>query len=585
MVSAEKRARASTALRLILCALTTLSLSLSYAPASEPTVMLPDMAVWALCLAGMWTLYGAGERLKLGWGSARYWILAALFSAVVTLTQSFLHAGTAELITQKALKSALYFAGRLPLYYTGMRLLEAALARDGAPKKPRPLLWGGALMLCWLPWYALIFPGTVSNDSVTQIKEILGLIPVSAGNPVFQTALIDFFRIIGAPIGGADAAVALYCIVQAALMAWLLGALVGEAEGAGAPAWLKWGMLAFYAFCPIFPLFAFCVGKDTNFAMAVLLLSVTLWRIIRNEGRAGARDWICLCASSVLCALLRNPGVYLAALSLALLLAWSLVKKRRAWAAALAALCLTAGVYLTLELAVIPALDIEPTPETENYSIPLQQTARVAASCELTPGERAAIDGVLELDSLKDKYNGELSDPIKFLWRENATDEQKREFFKTWLSLVKKHPATCASATFHNTYGYLSPGYVSLIKPTLIFGAHGDIEDIAEGFGYTVNPRTEFLKSTVKSLYKSPLFRVLVSPGLYGWITLFAIAALRRRRASLIPAFPALFTLAGCMLSAVNAYFRYAMPLYLCAPFLLLICSRGGSADKGRNEA
>ena len=47
-----------------------------------------------------------------------------------------------------------------------------------------------------------------------------------------------------------------------------------------------------------------------------------------------------------------------------------------------------------------------------------------------------------------------------------------------------------------------------------------------------------------------------------------------RAKASLICAVPALFTLAGCMLSAVNGYFRYAMPLYLCAPFLLWLVAQ-----------
>lgn len=575
MVVKEKRDRLGVCARLALCALSTLSLALSFAPAPQPTTMLPDMAIWALGLIGMWLLYGALGRLPRAYTAVRYWLLAALFAGVVTLGQSFHYTGTAELVTQKWLKAALYFAGRAPLYYALMRLAESRLAPGEASVRAHPLIWGGALLVCWLPWYLLLYPGTVSNDSITQIKELLGIMPMSAGNPVFQTALIGFFKLVGEPLGGADAAVALYCVVQAALMAWLLGAVIGETAQSGAPGWLKWGMFAFYALCPIFPLFAFCVGKDTNFAMAVLLMALSLWRVTSQNGASRARDWVCLSLSAVLCVLLRNPGVYLAALAMALLVAWSLIRRNRAWRAGLFALGCTVAVYLALNLAVIPALSIAPMPESENYSIPLQQVARVAASAELSDAERAAIDGVMESDSLKAEYNGELSDPVKLLWREDATEAQKRAFWRTWLSLAAKHPATCLSATFHNTYGYLSPGYTSLIKPTLLFGKQGDVEGIADGFDITINPRTDFLKSTVDSLYKSPLFRLLVSPGLYGWLTLFAFAALRRSKSPVLPVFPALFTLAGCMLSAVNGYFRYAMPLYLCAPFLLGVCATG----------
>ena len=92
-------------------------------------------------------------------------------------------------------------------------------------------------------------------------------------------------------------------------------------------------------------------------------------------------------------------------------------------------------------------------PATENWSLPLQQVARVAATHPLTDEEAAAIDGVLELDKLAESYNGELSDPVKDLWRKDSTKEQTDGFFGTWRSLLRKYPLTCLSATFHNTYG------------------------------------------------------------------------------------------------------------------------------------
>ena len=117
-------------------------------------------------------------------------------------------------------------------------------------------------------------------------------------------------------------------------------------------------------------------------------------------------------------------------------------------------------------LLVLPGLDIAPMPESENYSLPLQQVARVAAGGGLTEAQAEAVAGVLPVEELKDAYNGELSDPVKALWREDATPEQKRAFWRAWPGIVMDHPMTCLSATFHNTYGYLYPGYMSVIKPT-----------------------------------------------------------------------------------------------------------------------
>ena len=64
--------------------------------------------------------------------------------------------------------------------------------------------------------------------------------------------------------------------------------------------------------------------------------------------------------------------------------------------------------------------------------------------------------------------------------------------------------------------------------------------------------------------------------GLYGWFALFALAGVMgcRRRENAIAMLPALLTLLGCLFSAVNGYFRYAMPLYFMAPVLLALLSQ-----------
>ena len=125
------------------------------------------------------------------------------------------------------------------------------------------------------------------------------------------------------------------------------------------------------------------------------------------------------------------------------------------------------------------------------------------------------------------------------------------------------------------TYGYLYPGFMSQIKPTFLIGRQRSTTEMDHLFKYSENPRCHQLIRFTDELAKNPLYRVIVAPGLYGWITLFAVALLAGRNKSryLIAAIPALFTLAGCVLSAVNGYFRYSMPMYLCAPMLLWLCA------------
>lgn len=442
------------------------------------------------------------------------------------------------------------------------------------------------LLLCWLPYLLAVWPGTVSNDSITQLAEIFGAKPLSAGNPLAQTGLIWVFVQLGQGLlNSADAAVALYIGVQGLLMAWLLGYAAARVQRSGAPGWLTGLTVAFFALCPVFPTFAFCVGKDTNFAMAVLWFTLMIWRLTDSRWPP-LRTALGLCLSAVLCVLLRNAGGYLAIETLLLMLLYFILKHEKRWRVTLAALLFAGAAMLAMPYAVQPRLGAEPMPVAEMRSVQVQQLARTVASETLTEAERAAIDAVLPVDALKAAYNGELSDPVKALWRDGVTPEQRIAMEAVWLRLGAKYPATYLSATFHNSYGYLLPGYVSTIKPTLLLGAQGRTALIDGLFDFTVNPVAEQLKSGLQSLFAYVPFRLLTAPGLYGCLALFALAGLWgvRKRGKLLCMLPVLFTLAGCLFSAVNGYFRYAMPLYFAAPVLLALLSQALRSDERVQE-
>ena len=566
----------------VLSGITLVGLGVTLVPQPAPGSILSGGAVWALAAFTLWLLYREALRHPLCFGMKRLWALSAVFAAIMVLGQSYGAVGSAALVKGQPVLAALQWLGRTPLYAAGMALLTHALCGGETHepeqfRKARPF-WQYALILyaCWLPYLFFVFPGTLSTDSLTMIMEAIGLRPLGNANPIFQTMLLHCFRFVGVKLGNGDITIILYCGIQSILMAWLLGVLIARMMRSGAPRWLGIGSLVFFAVNPIFPLYAFCVGKDTNFAMAVLWLMLCCHQLCEEE-KPNRWNTLFMMAASVLCVLLRNPGMYLAVLTLAGLLLWTLGKTRRAaklWVAPalsiLCAVCVFAGIRLML-----PVLNVAPMPETEEYSLPLQQVARIAATHELTAEEAAALDGVLELDKVAGEYNGELSDPIKNLWRKDATPEAKAAFFRTWPRLAVKYPGTSLSATFHNTYGYLYPGFMSQIKPTFLIGRQRSTTEMDHLFKYSENPRCHLLIRFTDELAKNPLYRALVAPGLYGWITLYAFVLLLGRGKSryLIASVPMLFTLAGCGLSAVNGYFRYSMPMYLCAPMLLWLCA------------
>jgi hypothetical protein len=461
----------------------------------------------------------------------------------------------------------------------GRKTGRALSASRGAPDKRAGLpVWGFALLLvvCWLPYLFAVWPGTVSNDSITQLAEIFGAKPLGNGNPLAQTGLLWLAVQAGrALFNSADAAVALYVCVQAALLAWLLGYTLRRIADTGAPRWLTVGSAAFFALCPIFPTFAFCVGKDTVFAMAVLWFTLLAWRVL-SAPRARFFTTFWLCVSAAACAFLRNAGAALVGVTLAAMFIRSLRVRQAQWRAPLLALASAGAALAVLYILAIPAFQVQPALETENWSAPLQQVARAVAGNELTEDEKTTVNAVLPVDELQAAYNGELSDPVKTLWHTDATPEQKSAFFGVWLRLGLREPATYLSALFHNGYGYLLPGYVSVLKPTFLLGMEGRTTLIDGKFDFTVNPGASTLKKTLQSLFAYAPFRMLCAPGLYGWLALFALAGalgcVNRRNA--LPMLPALLTLLGCLFSAVNGYFRYALPLYFLAPPMLAMLSQ-----------
>ena len=396
----DKRRRIGKAGLLMFCwALSLAAMSLSLAGSGRFSfwmrVFVPVMLIFGYLF--LWQI----PRVLMRW---QLWAAAVLFAAAVTLGASFEHAGSVQLLAEHKGKALIYFLGRVPAFMMGMALFWEAAKRGKTLTRGLPAVgYAAVIFACWIPYLLVVWPGTVSNDSITQLLEIFGVKALSNANPLFQTGLIGLFVWIGQGIfGSADAAIALYVLAQGVLMALLFGFAVSQAGESGAPKWLVLTSLGFYALCPVFPLFAFCVGKDTNFAMAVLWLSLLVWRMVRR-GSSGTWESVWLSVSAVLCALLRNAGAGLAAVTLLALLFFGLCRRSGVWRSALYALTCAACALFLLYAALIPALRAQPSPEAETLTVPLQQVARVAANDSLPAEYAETVNAVLPVDQAQSR--------------------------------------------------------------------------------------------------------------------------------------------------------------------------------------
>ena len=239
---------------------------------------------------------------------------------------------------------------------------------------------------------------------------------------------------------------------------------------------------------------------------------------------------------------------------------------------------------------LFPALDITPGSKREILSIPFQQIARTVSQYpdDLTEEESSAIDTVLGIASLAERYDPNLSDRVKDGFNKHATVEDMASFWKAWLSLGLRHPAAYLSATANNYYGY----FYLTDKDNEFYSLEWSkmcMESIPSfDFHQADNPAVRafaWLNVSYDEIFNkvAPLSLFMSCP-LYVWALILATlraAYLKNRRLLALLISPWLIFLI-CLIGPANgiSYFRYIFPVALSMPFLVGILFSPSGHDR-----
>lgn len=467
-----------------------------------------------------------------------------------------------------SLVTALCLLGVWKLAYAALRWILGRADRlpraEAEPALSAPAFWSafGLILAGWLPWLALCFPGSLSQDASNQIAQILGVIPPSSHHPYAASWLMGtVYRLFGEGTGGLFANVLLQALVCAAAYAFSCTAVRGFAgRRAGRLS------VAFFALLPLWGAYAQSLMKDTVHAGCFAAFSACCMLFAARRGALKPGLLILLGLSALLCVLTRNSGLYIVVPALAVL-----AFPARRLRGRLTALGLAAGV-LSLSLLfnhlLLPALNVAPGPVSEAFSLPFQVTARCCLEHpeDLRPEERAAIDAVLDYDEILKVYDPMVSDLVKNSYRGDAS--ALPAYFKTWLRMGLRHPLTYCQAALNSCYGYFSPGCLIGIFGGAFFGSAG------QDFGISVPHALPELCLAAERwnliCSHAPGLSALYTPSTYTWLLLLCTAALLRKRRFRRAAaqLPLWLALAACCLSPVNGLVRYALPLMAAAPAL-----------------
>lgn len=452
------------------------------------------------------------------------------------------------------------------------------------------------LCLCWLPYVLVFYPGTVCWDLGEMAEQFFGVEPMNTWHGVFLTWVFGGCVWLGRLFGSDHLGVLLYTLLQTGMLAYMAAQTLVFLRSCGLNRRFRLAVLLFFAVTPIWGGYAQFVSKDTLYTAVLTLFALRCGQVLLlradNRPLTGAALPAGLFIWGLLACLMRLNGIYVVLpAALVMILFGAKGKSRLPLSAALAgALACAMGFSNVL----VPALGITDADSSGIYSVCFQQSARVLRDHgdSVSPEEYAQIDLVLEADQLPQLYEPWISDPVKYTFRYfgTGTEQETRvltRYRETWLSMLPKYPLSYAEAFFAGNISYYcftpkieGETYNNQAGNRLVFETY--INQIGEDprLVRVYHPVPESLRSLVALFARGwrhiPLAGLLYCCAAYTWTLVgAALSVLRQKRFRLLCAFvPALMSLAVCMLSPVNDYFRYFLPIAAMTPLLLGISAK-----------
>lgn len=428
------------------------------------------------------------------------------------------------------------------------------------------------IVLVDLGYLSNVYPGILTRDSVSTVKQILGLTPYNNVMPYWHTKLVEVFFDFGMWLtGNINGAVATFHVAQILMMAACLSFAVVTVYQLRVPKWQLVVLFVFYALTPCHIAYSVTLWKDVLFAGALLLMTVALFRTMRGIGKNRWINQLLAIIGAVGFSLLRTNGWYALAVTAAVMI---MVDRGRIRGMAKQLLLVLLATWFLLN-PLLNILQIDGMELTEAFAVPMQQVARVVSEgCVLEEEDIRLLEEIFDMEQMAEQYTPGTVDPVKF----NTFRYDKKGYIcQNWLTYVRlylkiglRYPGEYWKAWIDLTKGFWNAGYVSYVYD---HSCEGEELGIYRPEGNALAARLYY----VLFLYweKTIPLQFTASIGLYIWvlIVLLTVACLKKWKERVL--FIPLMVLAiGLWLGTpVCTEFRYGYPFVLCIPFLLCVCS------------
>lgn len=455
-------------------------------------------------------------------------------------------------------------------------------------RHPMPLTMG-ILLVCWLPYIILYCPGTIQYDGAMQLNMFFGRVPFTTHHPPLTTWLMGGCIQLGRYLGSDSIGAFIFTSLQTLFLAAVISLAVKTMIRWRLPRCVTFTVLGYFALFSAWPAYNNMFLKTTLYSASFLLYQLVLIGFFQKK--QGTKSLVFLFFTALLLTLTRNNGIIVVVFTAVVFLLFKLPTKKQFFSVS----CAVLAAYLCISNILFPMLGIQKGSRRESLSIPFQQVARYLKyhGDEVTAEERDSIARVLDYDVLAENYTPYFSDPVKDTFREEASVQDMRDFFSTWMKLFWKHPNVYLKSFVDGSYLYLYPAHRAEEKQCILHlhqGKTNKVDDAVE-LDYTVK-RFDSIRPIVSnklflSAYYTPVIRYLHRAGFYTWILIVLLSYLiyRKKYKEIICFVPVVVMLLTNIASPVNGSIRYTMPIMAALPVLWgFVLSHVGREPQGQTE-
>ena len=436
-----------------------------------------------------------------------------------------------------AIGSILVYACISFIYLILDRMMDTRdIKEDGKITYKQLVLLALVILLCWLPYMILFYPGCANPDVQDQLgqffhnetmcwtrKYVNLLNPQHTywnnHHPVFHTLVLGIFAQFGKQIGHISVGNFLLTLIQMILMAGIFAYILLYLTKMNFNNVVLGVVFVFYAFWPLAPLTTMSLCKDTLFTICILIATIMLFHLLKEPEMfwKKKRNMVGLIVIFILQGLFRNNGLYL------LLVAFPFI--------------LLLGNDVT-------------------------QKDKKIIETTMCPGSDYHI--------LIERYDPRSSDPVKALYNIKQTSGQRKAYLKVWAKYLFRYPSVYIQAAINNSYEYLY--YERYGEGTMYYNGITVDKELFLGVDNTSSSEKWRLKlrDTLFLIKENPYIGWILNIGFYmNLFIILIVYGLQRKKYATVGAFSLIILNIGINFIGPKVYMRYAFFFIVSIPLLI----------------